>query len=98
MLEKNSYTEGSQMPLPEKENSYGSVFGVIIIIILVIVGAVYFTKNIRDSFQKTESPASDSVMQNIDTAEKDLNNIEIDSLDSEIQNIDPEFESASSTE
>jgi uncharacterized protein YpmB len=109
-LEQNQVpnTVGNQTPTPEnkpKEGLVGPIIGSIIVIILVIVGGLYFWGTVINERQTTQTEAVDlnedetlndlttqSDSDEVNSIEEDLNSTDLDNLDEELRDIEEEFD------
>ncbi len=84
-----------------EDRSSGPIVGVVVIILVLVVGALYFwgaelNKEQSQSAEKivngadpvTNSLRSQSQSDSVDSIQADLNNTDLDSLNSDIKNID----------
>lgn len=90
---------------PTNERSSGPVVGVVIIILVLVVGALYFwgAKLNKEQIQGAEkitnnadpvanSLRSQSQSDDLDSIQVDLQNTDLNSLDSDMENIDNELD------
>lgn len=78
----------------KKEGSVGPIIGSVIIILLIIMGGLYFWGSIIQ--RQNENAARQRQMRTEDLSgiEKDLNETNIDTLDSEMDSIEAELDAA----
>ncbi len=80
---------------PKKENGVGPIIGSIIIIILLVLGALYFYGSIveRRQTQNTPTPAL-SESTRVADMESDLNVPELDTVDADMAELEAEIDAA----
>jgi len=84
----------------DTDKSYGPVIGLIIIILIIALGSVYFlgqrSDKMNDKIDSTqmEQITTQSNSDEIADIEADLNSTEFSDLDAELNDIDAEFEAS----
>ena len=107
-MEENKNNEIPEQPLEsteapvegtvfkEKESKVGPMIGSIIVIIIIIVGGLYFWGNYinqiktENNIEQQDSPASEA--EEIEQIENELENLNFDDIDAELDAIDTEFD------
>jgi F0F1-type ATP synthase membrane subunit b/b' len=76
MDNENTQLEMSRDTTPVKEKNYGALIGSIIIVILIIIGGMYFWGSIakikNNSSQTISDPVLNEMAQELDTEEEDF--------------------------
>ena len=80
----------------EKESTVGPLIGSLIIIIILVTGALYFLSKKIDERKieiTQEEKDQQEVVTEMDSLEKELNDLNIDSIDKDVEDIEETFDS-----
>jgi uncharacterized protein YxeA len=78
----------------EKESTVGPLIGSLIIIIVLVTGALFFLSKKIDERKieiTQEEKDQQEVINEMDSLEKELNDLNIDSVDKDVEDIEKEF-------
>lgn len=78
---------------PEKSGGVGPVIGSIIVIIVIVLGGLYYLNSVKVDIAKEEAPALNESSE-IEAIEEDLNQTDLDNLDAEFSDIEAEIDAA----
>lgn len=91
--------ENETIEVTPKKTSWGALIGLIIILVLIVLGALYFGKErIKENKNLNLPPADETEILNqsqsneVSDIEKDLEAVGVEDLDSELENLDQVFE------
>ena len=102
----NTYTFNDEKDSSNKNGSIGPIIGVVVIVIVLILGSLYFIgKKVNDLEQNAQTPAEitaseDTARQSLETQgtsdevsaiETDLNATSLDNLDAELGTVETEL-------
>lgn len=90
-METNNFQSSSQI---RKEGSVGPIIGSVIIILLIIMGGLYFLGSVIKKQQAEAEYRKQNSAQDISVIEKDLNETNIDALDDDLMSIEAELDAA----
>lgn len=92
---QNNINEEKMLPTEEKkEGVVGPVIGSIIVIILIIIGGMYFWGYIIEKNEMNENNSMNAEATSITDIESDLEKTDIDNLDSDLADIEKEIDAA----
>jgi hypothetical protein len=77
----------------EKESKVGPMIGSIIVIIIIIVGGLYFWSNYVEDIKQDAVSSEEEVVNEIENLENELDDLNLDSIEEELDAIDEEFDS-----
>jgi len=92
----SSMNMGQSQKAPEKKGSdVGALIGIIIIIIVLVVGGLYFygSRVSTTGDEQTDELLDVNSSDELDAIEEDLDNTDLEGLDSELDSIGTELES-----
>lgn len=81
-------------PQVRKEGSVGPIIGSVIIILLIIMGGLYFWGSVIQKQRAEAELRKQARVEDISVIEKDLNETNIDALDADLMSIEAELDAA----
>ena len=88
-FEQNRIEVPAQNDRAETQKAWGPTIGLIIILILIIVGSLYFFR--KENASNTGYNKIDSVNNNIESIEADLNSTDFGDMESELNSAEKEM-------
>jgi uncharacterized protein HemX len=104
MEEQQNQTPQEQSPIEgkvfkQKESKIGPTIGAIIVIVIVVVGGLYFwnsqVEEMKEDIKQDQitNEIKEDPIEEADTIDRALDDLDLDAIDQELDAIDAEFES-----
>lgn len=103
-MEENNTNNISQQPIEtketpiegvvfkEKDSKVGPVVGSVIVVLIIIVGGLYFWSNYVEQIKQEGETTEEQTVAEVEKIQNELEDINLDDINSELDAIDAEFD------